>query len=473
MTHVLDAPAPVRGATVSASRWMAVGPCMVACAGAIGELAWPNSHALMLALTGAVTAVQVGALRASTREAVPLAALVIAVLNSVGAAGYYFFDAVADKGDASSRVLTTDAGTYRAAAITFATASLCLWTGALVAARPGRPTAIRLPRLTRPVGSWVLLSTGSVPIVLHVVGQGWHEVLIRTGYQTVGGPVLLIKAGSLLTPIGMTLAALVVFDPNRKSARSIGVAMLVVYFGLALSRDTRGIGLLPVCLLIGAFATGRRIRRRTVLVTALATAFLFQLPLALRGDAGDSAGLIPYAHQLAHDPGSAFVSEPYSVLGNLLFSVPLTGVVATQEHFPRKALITSLDPLPGQFTDWEDIKSGLRVNSAVPFSGLGELASSGYGWLVAVFLLLGAGLTAAQRAIAALPGLRSTGGFVVGSALTIFLSVGLLEYNLRSDLRYFWDLGALVLLLRCWPTCGPDPSASSALPPRSDWQAGR
>jgi hypothetical protein len=204
-------------------------------------------------------------------------------------------------------------------------------------------------------------------------------------------------------------------------------------------------------LIVSAFLAGRRPGWKSIAAGTLAGAFLFQLPLALRTGPDDPAGLTPYARAIVHDPHAALLSDPSAAVGNVLFAVPLAGTVAESGSVSNADFLTSINPLPGHFTNWESIKNHLRVNYNTPYSALGELASCGTGHLVAFFLFTGALLSLVQRCVARLTGSLRVVGFLAASSFSGFFAIDLLQYNLRSAVRFLVYLLLIVLALRLGP----------------------
>jgi hypothetical protein len=441
----------------------AAGIATAATAGAAAcgaQLLWPGSHAAVLAAVVILTTYQVGSLRRLTGDVIPFAAIVVLVLNTVGLSGYYFFSAV-DNGRSVGANLQADSHAYRVAATTFAIASVCTWAGALLVSRPADRKAVpALPELGSR-GRGVIVMSAIVPLVTCVAGRGVHALVHRTGYLSAAGPAELVKLGTLLLPAGLAATGLLVFDRQRAFPR-LGITLLSAYAVLYFALGTRGIGLTPPLLVISAMVAGRRVGWKWITASLLASCLLFQLPLALRGNATTEAGLGPWASRLIADPGAAVIASPKTAVGNVLFSVPLTGVVATDGRFTPAAFLTSVNPLPGDLTDWPQIKEDLRINGYVPYSGLGELASLGFAYLIGFFLLVGAGLTLVQRSLRSSGGLRAIVGFMGGAGLTLNFAVGMLQYNTRADVRFLWCLAVLALVFKVWPPPKREPGSGHA-----------
>jgi hypothetical protein len=418
---------------------------------------------LILFAVACLTVLQVVLLRKATGRPLPFAAIVIVVLNLVGATGYLYFDDLAAAGGVSSN-LTRGPLEYAAAAKVFALASAAVFAGGLLAAlrrmRPYsasvRPAAVhdvvaavsRMPRSALLIGS-------SIPVLLSFVGGGPAALLSRASYLTATGPAWMVELGGSLTPVGLAGISFILFDKARPVGR-IWASFLLVAYGLVLfSRGTRELAVVPLLLLASYLlqATDRRGRRRIVVTTlfaGLASLLLLQLTLTLRGEAG-AAGLAPYVSALMRNPTAAFsfAGGVGPVVANVLFSVPLTGYLAANvTALPSSDLLTSLTPMPSQFTDWAQLEPILRFDIYTPYSTLGELAIQGTAVLCLYFLLVGAVVTWLQMSSANLGGLRSLVLQLGLGPLLVLFSLTVLQYNLRPSTRFLWYALAFYVVVR-------------------------
>ena len=389
---------------------------------------------------------------------IPLAAIVLVALNVVAILGQLFYRRVADVA-AVSATLSTDAAVYRNAAVIFAAASLAFWIGGLagtIGVERGAPVqrsdhGEMLTPVARPKVFPTMMAS-SIPLVLGVIGFSVQGLLRRPNYLHTFGPTVFVKLAYILVPMGLAGAALLLFNGQQRRARFGGLFLLLLYLVYLFSIGSRAIALVPL-LLCGTYLllpTRAGHRRRIGLVSGLLvsglTLFLFQLPLALRDG---TAGLVPYSVRIWSHPGILWPSNPFEVIGNVLFSVPLAGYVATTaEQLPMSYFLTAVTPLPGSLTSWSAIKDGLRLNSDTPFNTLGELALHGMPVLIGYFLVVGFIATHLQIQVAKLIGVRRlVGQLVVAASLALF-AVSILQYNLRSSTRLLWYAVVIVVVLR-------------------------
>ncbi len=422
---------------------------------------------LLLIGVAVLTAFQFLVLRRATGRRLPLAFIVILVLNSVGVTGYLFFRDLVSVGKASALVpvgLVAGDAEYSAGAEAFAQASAAVFVGSLIGSfgkhratgSPLSPPRVsdlvqavsRLPRAA-------LLLVSAIPAVLDIAAIGPAEVLSRRQYLDLVGPAWMASLGDALTPVGLAGAGLVLFDTRKRTHRIWAVLLVVVYALLLLSRDTRMLGVAPIALLVSFLLYGgRRLRLRRLLpATVLAAAcsvVLLELVLTLRG-AVAGAGLIPYLSALLANPGLPFGSAGgiAGILANVLSSVPFAGVLATHvSALPPSALVTSLTPLPSPLTDWSALVPVLRFNVYTPFSTVGELAVHGAATLVLYFAGVGAVISRLELLASRMGGVLATVLQLSLGAVVLLYSVMILQYNLRATTRLIWYAIALYLASR-------------------------
>lgn len=357
---------------------------------------------LTLVIVGALTVAQVIALRRATNQAVPFPAIVIVILNAVGALGYLYYRSIPDTGQ-SGAIFPVGQVEYAAAAATFALASAGLFIGGLLGAIPRRATRTvdlrtrDIDELLRRIPRIPLLAACTVPLVMTIGGMGFEDVISRPQYLDIAGPAWMAGVGETLLPIAMVGAALVLFDRTRKAGRGWALLLTVAYIAVLLSKDTRRLAVMPLALLAAYLL--QRVHtppRKSLLlllgiITAGLTVVLLQLVLALRQQV-NGAGLAPYLTALIDNPIGAFELNTgfQGALQNVLSAVPLTGFLAGDvRSLPASELATSLTPLPSALTDWAQIQPLLRVGIYVPFSTLGELAVNGAPVLALYFLVVG------------------------------------------------------------------------------------
>jgi hypothetical protein len=333
---------------------------------------------------------------------------------------------------------------------------------------PSRPVegGPSIARTSIVLPAWTLWLT-ALSLALNVYGSGLQTILRTDTYLSHSGPVIAVIIGTALGPLGVLVAANVLLGGRASGpARVSAVALLAAAVLLSFGQATRMLSLCPLLVFAGGLVAGRWSRRRAVtwgIVATAAAVTLLGVPLYLRGQ--PELGLLPALETLFSRPGS-FFGEATNPLSNLLLGVPLSLYVGLQApEIPREALWVSVNPLPGGFTNWEELAPQLRFNAYEPFTGLGELANHGLVPLVVYMLVLGFVFEALEN-IALRPSPRVAGllaGTIFGIAGIVLIRTT--QYNLRTDTRLVYYAVALVMI--CWAidrALGHRPDRVPALP---------
>ena len=387
----------------------------------------------------------------------PFASVPLLVLNAVGLLGASFYGRFAD--NAVSASLPTSPAISHRATLLFLVASLAMWFGGLCATigarRRSSIPAFNFRSLARSATRWKILPiviASTIPLVCGIAGLSISGMWRRSSYLETGGPVVLVKLALLLLPVGLAGTAILLFSPTHRRGRFWGVLLLALYTAYLISKSSRALALVPVVIL-GIYVLmshGLRTRRGISILAGIATLLLalFSLHLALALREGD-AGLGPYFARAASDPGILWGVHLSDVLGNVLFSVPLTGFIALHDtRLPFSYFLTSINPLPGSLTDWGFIKNGLRVNANTPFNTLGELALYGAPVLAGYFAAVAFVTTRLQMKASKLVGLENLLAHLVVAACATLFSVSVLQYNVRSSTRAVWYAVLVVVALQ-------------------------
>lgn len=423
----------------------------------------PAVDAAALVGVALVTALQLMTLRHATGR-IPAVGLIIAVLNGVGVIGYCFYPSIETTARVSTR-LTYDPSAYAAAAQIFAAASLSLWIGALVAGRgaplsrtSGESRSEVIVGFLRSIPTGKGLAAAVLPLLVGIYGWGPSSLIRRSFYLESSGPTTFVKIASGLVPIGVASAAFFAFGAPRRRDSVAGWILVWVYLAYAFATGSRLLALVPVLILGIRFLVriesveGRRPNIGTLIVALGLTLVFLHLPLALRSAPGD-AGLAPYARDIFHRPSLLWPGNPLSSVGNVLFSVPLTGDIAVHRTaLPSSFFTTAINPLPGSWTSWPHIQHLLELNQFTPYSSLGELSLYGWPFLVGYFLAVGFLAVRMQARFARLAVAGNLVGEIVLSAAFLLFSVELLQYNLRSATRLLWYSGVLLLVVEVAPS---------------------
>jgi hypothetical protein len=438
---------------------IAAGTAVAIAAGVAVSLLPLSWSPFVLILVLAVTAGQFWLLRRVSGLSFPFAAIPMMTFNLVGVTGFLYYGSL----EGIARVadpLPNGARESDAAAVIFALASASITVGAVVASirrRRSRASAastsidIRTGLSRLPTAG--LLAGAAAVLILAVLALGPAEFLSRGYYLDRFGPQWMGTVSDVLAPLGLAAAAAILFGDRSPIARLTAAVLIAGYVADLLSRDTRTLALVPL-IMFALYAAQRSWRPWRFVPAILAVAcslLLLQLCISLRSQVS-GAGLIPYTTAVVQNPGPLLEGNLGGAIGNVLYSVPLTGYIAEDVgNEPPGSLAVSLDPLPGTIAGWTDLAPLLRVTFYTPYNALGELALQGTLVLILYFLVVGYLTTRLQSLATSLHGLRSAAMLLALGGLIAAFSVFSLQYNLRSTTRYVWYALGLYLVLRFVP----------------------
>ncbi len=156
----------------------------------------------------------------------------------------------------------------------------------------------------------------------------------------------------------------------------------------------------------------------------------------------DLHGLLPHFEQLALN---SFSSNAFgNVFGTFLVIIPVT-LLGLQVPTPSNYLLTSINPLPGRWTDWYEIADNLLLNPWTPTGSIAQLHNLGVvqeltAWIVLGFVLGLLGKFSSSRDSSLIVSLIST-------ALILSASLQFLQYSVRAGMRFvFADILFLFLV---------------------------
>lgn len=394
-----------------------------------------------------LTLVQIKTLSLRSGESWPWAATVVTTLNFVGVTGYLSYRSIAAVAQVSARLPDSNSLYLDSAAI-FAVGSLGFWLGGLAVQSGRHRNPVKgTSAYIKSVPTVAVLTIGLCVALATIAAYTPSALVRRPFYLAAYGPHILVSASSMATPVAVALLAFTAQDRSRSGLARFGCwtilgMQVVVLFALG----TRMIAMLPVILFMGR-GFQRSARWRTIavgVITGVMTLFLLQLPLSLRSNG--EAGLAPFSAEFRADPAAVLTPNVGALAGNVLFAVPLAGTVHLRAagNLPAGYLSSTLSPLPGVMTDWSIVRQSLSLNRSTPYSGLGELAALGMGWLLAFGVAISAALGWLSRACSGLPPRIRFMVILAGHGMVALFSLDLLQYNLRSGMRLIWYLAALV-----------------------------
>jgi hypothetical protein len=416
---------------------------------ALFGIAVDSRPATVLAVGLILTSIEVIALTNAAGGGFSAVVVPVLTVNSVLLSSMFLWDGIRTESIVSIKIRATE-GQHIQAAVIGIVFSACYTVGALMAGpRSVRVTLTEIGQSISELGRSLkipdsaLVAAGYAGIALAIYSR--QGALLQGRYNVVDGPSWAVAVSNAVAPLAILCLCIVASKPGP--LRWLAILGICVVFLILFARASRTIAVFPLLLLFArTYTTGSKVRATSVVLVIAATAFLMQLPLVGRANP-DGVGLIPLGDQLINRPEQVFDGFSLgAILGNILFSGPLTAAVAERPIAPE-AFWISVNPLPGSWVGWDDIKSTLRMTSSTPYNALGELGAHGWFALVSVACAVGFLIALATRIAS-----RLQGGYAMAAALlvlgiTVFFSLSILQYNLRSSIRLIWYiLGGLALI---------------------------
>ncbi|WP_298582721.1 hypothetical protein [uncultured Kocuria sp.] len=374
--------------------------------------------------------------------------LVSGGLLIVAVAGYFLYPALEDVPHAAGIRMPADPERITTGFWALIYASFATSTGAL-AVMPWvkQPTGrLRIGNLhMRPRIRALLVLATAVPTMMLIATRGLDSLLERRSYLAEGSAGGFGGALSLAGIVSMAICGYLLH--TQRSLTWLLVLLNVLMFTtLMISTGSRRFAAIPVLLAIGYYvARHDKISGRLLALGVLGALLLVPLPLYWR--TLDTHGLFPYLNSLGDYLGSDLGLG--TAAKTVLISVPLIGTAVTT-RLPSEALITSLDPRPGESAGWYDIAQSMRLNAFTPTPGVGELLHHGTLTLVVFFLLVGLYLSLLDRHLQVL---TSRGHQLIAFAhigLTALFLLYVIQYNLRSSVRMLYYSLALLAAYTLW-----------------------
>ena len=147
----------------------------------------------------------------------------------------------------------------------------------------------------------------------------------------------------------------------------------------------------------------------------------------------ENHGLFPHLEQLAFN---GFSSNAFgNVVGTFLVIIPVT-LLGLQVPTPNNYLFTSINPLPGRWTDWYEIAGNLLLNPWTPTGSIAQIHNLGVVqeftfWIILGLVLGLLGKYSSRRDSTLIVSLIST-------ALILSASLQFLQYSVRAGMRFVY-----------------------------------
>lgn len=369
--------------------------------------------------------------------------LITGFLTLTGAAGY----AVYGTGPQAAELLfVIDPEVARDTVVLFSASTTLLVCGALLYCSL-QPSVGGTARLSAPrVSSRTILTISFVaylPIVAGLVGV--DNLLSRANYIENTNQGTFFGALGVVTLIGIVALGFLLRQ-QRGGYRLIPAAAFALELTILFSLGSRQFALAPLALALGAYLfRPDRTGRNLLILATVVSVLLLPIPLHLRGLS--SHGFVNYFPELSSvSYGWSAIRES---IGNVTQGFPVTGLTAyrSSEVGLDKVLI-SINPAPGSIAGWYDINSQLRLGKYFPFSGIGELWSSGAMTASVLFFLAGVAIGHFDRRIRELViGGRQVAALAI-FGMVVLSGILLTQYNLRNATRPLWYAAAIDIATR-------------------------
>ncbi|WP_426369758.1 hypothetical protein [Pseudocolwellia sp. HL-MZ7] len=283
-------------------------------------------------------------------------------------------------------------------------------------------------------GKYVIFLYVATILFLHL-GYGIENLYYREGY-TLGDNG--ITAFRILYTMILPLTCLLIPLIKSNSKRYI---LILILFILIQGTSSRNLVLIPVCYYIGAFLRDQKVSLPKSILALIMIVLSVNIAIQYRDN--QSQGVIPniiyfYTYGLNFD-----VTE-YAINYLTSFSIYASAITLHEHEFNIQSFLVSINPLPSQYLNIENMVDTQKLNSYAPFPAIGMLTLGGPS-LVFIYYYLSAliwsyfGLFLASRSkILAIATLML---FI----LFCFLS---LQYNLRSVTRLLYYLILISFILK-------------------------
>ncbi len=249
---------------------------------------------------------------------------------------------------------------------------------------------------------------------------------------------------TIYTILLIILSVLSAISFKKNKIPAIITIAIVLLIGIGLGSRMATVDLIVFVLTYSFMLKSKRIKIKYFIIWIPLIIVFFGYNIALRTET-NIHGLIPYLN--------IFFKNPEVIYKNTLFNIYYTfvyGFIATSEtiklyHENMGNLITCINPMPGNLTDWYSFSQRMRINIYAPYTSIGELAKFPiFSFIYYVFL--GYYFSYCDFHIKYFIQAKK----LLVPAITIILLLLFImfsfEYNLRSSIRYLY-YSAFILML--------------------------
>ena len=316
----------------------------------------------------------------------------------------------------------------------FFKATMCLLIGSLLSslnvfnlASPRSTVKISGTKIDSRFSKAIFIMLGTILLIFVLVN--FSEILRRDAY-------LFIAAGSVsgavryLIPLIGIISAWMTVKSNNKLLHFINYLTCVL---IEFSAASRSLGIL--LMIIFMFWASTTVSKFNFFARVSIGIYLGGIGVsqALYLRSQENHGLFPHLEQLAFN---GFSSSAFgNVVGTFLVIIPVT-LLGLQVPTPNNYLFTSINPLPGRWTDWYEIAGNLLLNPWTPTGSIAQLHNLGVVQESITWIVLGYVLGLLGKFSSKLD--KGKLVTLISMALILSASLQLLQYSLRAGLRFVY-----------------------------------
>ena len=273
----------------------------------------------------------------------------------------------------------------------------------------------------------IFIMLGTILLIFVLVN--FSEILRRDAY-------LFIAAGSVsgavryLIPLIGIISSWMTVKSNNKLLHFINYLTCVL---IEFSAASRSLGIL--LMIIFMFWASTTVSKFNFFARVSIGIYLGGIGVsqALYLRSQENHGLFPHLEQLAFN---GFSSSAFgNVVGTFLVIIPVT-LLGLQVPTPNNYLFTSINPLPGRWTDWYEIAGNLLLNPWTPTGSIAQLHNLGVVQESITWIVLGYVLGLLGKFSSKLD--KGKLVTLISMALILSASLKLLQYSFRAGLRFVY-----------------------------------
>lgn len=280
------------------------------------------------------------------------------------------------------------------------------------------------------------ISIPVIAIIVFILGSGVEDFFYRATYFSDGN-VAVKSVGSALTVVSLLILGTIYFSCINAGRKLFVAALLVFYLITFLAYSTRSFSIaLPLFSLGGVLVTDRFKVKLFFVVSVLLFPLMAAVPLYLRGL--PEQGLFPLIGLIISGDLFDIDLQVIDLLNNLfLVNLPIAAATVDMANISLHYMLTSINPLPGYFTDWYTMREATGLNGSTPYSAPGELINFSLHFARAYYFLIGGFFAWVEaKRIPCRPFMVKP---VYFSLLYLF-SITSMQYSVRSSTRFLYYL---------------------------------